>query len=123
MFEERKKKFQRTEGLPGPTLAWSVEEMGKRNRKDLRKLYGMEEVSEDVYNTIMRADSGDASDADYRILEQYMKEKKMEIRAVKERLGLEGGGRTRLPGKAAENVLVNLYKLTEYTLDKEDDDD
>ena len=79
MFEKCKKKFRGTEGLLKSTPAWSVGAMAKRNRKDLRKLYGMDEVSSEIYDTIMRGDNGDASDADHRILDQYMKEKKQEI--------------------------------------------
>ena len=123
MFEKCKKKFRETESLPGTTSAWSVSGMGKRNRKDLRRLYGMDEVSQEIYDTIMRADNGDASDADHRILEQYIKEKKQEIRSVKRGLGIEGGGVARPPGRMAESIIINWHELKKYTLEEEDDGD
>ena len=89
-------------------------------RRDLSRLYGMSPVSEEIYDTIMRADNGKATDSDYRILEQYIKEKTNEIKQRKIILGYEGGGSRRGPGKMAENVLLDLNKLMKFTEDEED---
>ena len=91
-----------------------------RDRKDLSRLYGMEPVSTEIYDTIMRADNGQASDADYRTLDQYIKEKTSEIRTKKIILGLEGSGSRSSPGKLAELGLINFSYLMKLNEDEDD---
>ena len=90
------------------------------DRKDLTRLYGMEPVSDEIYETIMRADNGRATDADYRKLEQYMKEKTNEIKQRKIILGYEGGGERRSPGRMAEGALINIGNLIKLNEDEDD---
>ena len=91
----------------------------RRSRKDLSRLYGMEPVSDEIYDTIMRADNGRATESDYLILAQYIKEKTFEIKQRKIALGYEGGGSRRSPGKMAENTLIDFRQL--YKEDDEED--
>ena len=100
------------------SFAWDMTSP-KKQRKDLTRLYGMDPVPDSIYEAIMRADNGDANKRELLILEQYIKEKKAEIRRRKEHLGIEGQGTRSEAGRAAENVLVlrSFFEL------REDDDD
>ena len=91
-----------------------------RDRKDLSRLYGMEPVPVEIYDTIMRADNGQASDAEHRILKQYIKEKTSEIKLRKIAMGFEGGGGKRSPGRLAENSMVDLTFLSKFFEDEDD---
>ena len=94
-----------------------------RNRRDLARLYGMAPVSDDIYDTIMRADNGRATDRESRMLEQYIKEKTAEIRYRKMNMNLEGGGKNRGPGRMAENSLLDLAGLIRDNEESEDSDE
>ena len=82
----------------------------------------MSEVSSDMYDMIMRADDGRSTPLEEIVLEQYIKDKTAEIRLTKMALGLEGQGTRRTPGRAAENVLQNLYTLSKYQDEDEQDE-
>ena len=100
------------------SIAWYMSK--PKDRKDLSKLYGMEPVSNKMYDTIMRAENGRATESDYRELEQYMKEKTNEIKHRKRILGYEGGGARRGPGRMAENTLLDWSRLIKLTEDEDD---
>ena len=91
-----------------------------KDRKDLSTLYGMEPVSDKIYEAIMRADNGRASIYDYMVLDHYMKEKTSEIKLRKRILGYEGGGLRRGPGRMAENSLLDWGRLIKLTEEEED---
>tara|TARA_E500000331_G_scaffold235058_1_gene225326 strand:+ start:3175 stop:3468 length:294 start_codon:yes stop_codon:yes gene_type:complete len=91
-----------------------------RDRKDLSRLYGMEPVPVEIYDTIMRADNGQATDAEHRILNQYIKEKTSEIKLRKIAMGFEGGAGKKTPGKMAENSLIDISFLSKL-IENEDD--
>jgi len=97
--------------------------MVKRERKNLSCLYGMRPVPDDIYEMIMRADSGVADESEFRILDQYIKEKKHEIRRKKMEIGSEGSGPRRGPGKLAENNLFDLTELVKLIREDEDCDE
>jgi len=94
--------------------------MPKRERKDLDKLYGMDPVPDDIYDMVMRADSGNATSNEHAILDQYVKGKTEEIRRKKIELGLEGSGYRPVFGKLAENCFVDLRKM--FLLSREDEE-
>ena len=94
--------------------------MPKRERKDLAKLYGMDPVPDDIYDMVMRADSGKATEGEHILLDQYVKEKTEEIKRRKIELGLEGGGYRPSFGKLAENSFVDLRKM--FLLSREDEE-
>tara|TARA_R100000655_G_scaffold75875_3_gene114832 strand:+ start:735 stop:1205 length:471 start_codon:yes stop_codon:yes gene_type:complete len=110
--------LRKVEAIRPASTTWYMSK--PKDRKDLSKLYGMEPVSDEIYDTIMRAENGQATEADYRELEQYMKEKTNEIKQRKRILGYEGGGSRRGPGRMAENTLIDLSGLVKL---KEDEDD
>ena len=61
----------------------------KRARKDLTNLYGMSPVPDEIYDMIMRADNGRATQEEVFILDGYIAIKTEEIRRVKMELGHE----------------------------------
>ena len=88
----------------------------KINRRDLSRLYGLDPVPDYIYESIMRADMGKATELEMIVLDEYIEEKKLEIRAKKSELNLEGGGVRHGVGRAAENILdlnSSLEKLFE----------
>ena len=112
MFKKGKKDFCGFSDFPGTpngrNLSYS---MGKeRTRKDLKRLYGMEPVSSEMYDCIMRADNGRATPAEHRVLEQYIKEKTHEIKRFKGEKNMEGSGPRRAPGRIA-GALVDIRSL------------
>ena len=94
--------------------------MSKRNRKDLRNLYGLPEVPEDIYDTIMRADNGKATEHELLILELYIDRKKKDIRERKLELGLEGRGGGMGFGKLAERACVLSERPSKLYLEDEE---
>lgn len=120
MFENCKKKFQESSGLPGTSLAGGLIKMSKRNRKDLRNLYGLPEVPEDIYDAIMRADNGKATDHEMLVLELYIEQKKKDIRERKLELGLEGRGGGMGFGKLAERACVLSERPSKLYLEDEE---
>lgn len=86
-------------------------------------LYGMDPVPDNIYDLIMRADNGKATNLEHLLLEQYIKEKTCEIRKRKEALGIEGCGVHRRPGRMAENCLLNLQQLIIENDDDEEQDE
>ena len=126
VFGNGKKKFPGHEKVFETTAGWSLSaamSRKHRNRRDLARLYGMEPVSDEIYDTIMRADNGRATDGERRILEQYIKEKTAEIRCRKMNMDLEGGGMNRAPGRIAENSLLDLAGLIRDNEESEDSDE
>jgi len=126
VFENGKKKFRGYEKIPEATPGWGMSaamSRKHRNRRDLARLYGMAPVSDDIYDTIMRADNGRATDRESRMLEQYIKEKTAEIRYRKMNMNLEGGGKNRGPGRMAENSLLDLAGLIRDNEESEDSDE
>lgn len=95
---------------------------GKRNRKDLARLYGMEPVSDEIYDAIMRADNGRATPEEHRLLEQYIKEKTAEIKRVKHDMDLEGNGPARGPGRIA-GTIIDFRSLIMDNEDGEESDE
>ena len=91
------------------------------DRRDLSRLYGMDPVPDYIYEAIMRADNGKATKSDLAILEYYIEEKKKEIRERKMELGIEGAGIRSGLGRAAENVMVNVFEGLKK--DEESDND
>ena len=110
--------LRKTKTVRRASFKWDMRK--PRDRKDLSRLYGMEPVSTEIYDTIMRADNGQATDADYRLLDQYIKEKTSEIRTKKLILGLEGTGARSSPGKLAEIGLINFSYLMKLNEDEDD---
>lgn len=110
--------LRKTKTVRRASFKWDMRK--PRDRKDLTRLYGMKPVSTEIYDTIMRADNGQASDADYRVLDQYIKEKTAEIRTRKMILGFEGSGGRSSPSKMAETSLINLSYLMKLSEDEDD---
>ena len=119
-----KGKFFKDQGLYGTSNGGSLSAAmsGKRNRKDLARLYGMEPVSDEIYDTIMRADNGRATPEEHRALDQYIKEKTSEIKRVKYEKDLEGGGYLTRPGRIA-GMPVDMRTLIIQNEEKEDRDE
>ena len=109
--------LRKANAISPASIAWYMSK--PKDRKDLSRLYGMEPVAEEMYDTIMRADNGRASEKELRLLEQYMKEKTNEIKHRKRILGQEGGGTRRRVGRMAENALIDLSKLIKLTEDED----
>jgi len=84
----------------------------------LSRLYGMEPVSESMYDLIMRADEGRATPDEKMLIDQFIKDKMFEIRNRKEQMGLEGGGTRNRPGRIAEHCVINMIELNR---DKEEE--
>lgn len=102
---------------------WDIDWMSPRkiNRRDLSRLYGLDPVPDYIYESIMRADSGKATEGEVRILDHYIKEKKSEIRRQKEKHNLEGMGQRHAVGKIAENSLDGFRLLTRTEEDEDDE--
>lgn len=111
--------LRKTKAVRSASLAWDMSPP-KKERKDLTRLYGMDPVPDAIYEAIMRADNGESNSKEIRIVDQYIKEKKAEIRRRKEMLGIEGQGPRVSVGRAAENV---LFLKSFFELNKEEDDD
>lgn len=109
--------LRKANAISPASIAWYMSK--PKDRKDLSRLYGMEPVTEETYDTIMRAENGRASEKELRLLEQYMKEKTNEIKHRKRILGHEGGGAMRGVGRRAEDVLIDLSTLIKLTEDEE----
>lgn len=107
-----------TQTVRRASFKWNMRK--PRDRKDLSRLYGMEPVPVEIYDTIMRADNGQATDSEHRILKQYIKEKTSEIKLRKIAMGFEGGGGRKSPGRRAENSMVDLTFLSKFFEDEDD---
>ena len=125
VFEKSKKKFPGNEEVYQATTGWNLSAAmpKERQRRDLSRLYGMRPVSEEMYCIIMRAENGRATDGEYRLLEQHIKEKTEEIKERKRVMGLEGGGRNRNPGRLAESARLDLMGLVKNNEEDEDNDE
>ena len=125
LFENSKKKFPGTEEISQTTTGWNLNvDMDKeRKRRNLSRLYGMNPVSSEIYEAIMRADNGKATDGDYRVLEQHIREKTAEIRDKKRELRLEGGGMNARPGRIAETTHLDLMSLIKDNAEDEDNNE
>ena len=114
LLNQRDGCVQETKTVRRSPFKWDMRK--PRDRKDLSRLYGMEPVPVEIYDTIMRADNGQATAAEHEVLEQYMKEKTSEIKCRKISMGFEGGSGKKTVGKMAENSLIDmtfLFKLME----------
>jgi len=92
----------------------------KRKRKDLSNLYGMDACPENIYEMIMRADNGNASEEEQKKVDGYILSKMNEIRFRKVAMGFEGGGARRSPGRMAESSYVNVTELLKIQEDEDD---
>ena len=96
------------------SVAWDImldPAREKRERKDLHCLYGMSPVPENIYKMMIKADSEEAGPDEIRILEQYIKEKKFEIRKRKMEIGAEGKKPRRYLPKMAGDGLFNIAEI------------
>ena len=123
MFEGSTGCLRKTKAVSSAPAAWNIGKISPRkiNRRDLRRLYGLDPVPDYIYESIMRADMDKATELELIILEEYVEEKKMEIRARKEELGLEGGGTRYGVGRAAENIF-NINNTLERNVVDDDNE-
>ena len=120
VFEKRKKKFRGTAGLSESSTGRDIGQMSRRNRKDLRNLYGMNEVPDEIYDMIMRADNGKVNEVESIVLEEYIEEKKLEIRKRKIELGIEGRGSSRSIGRLAQQSCLLFREPNKLYLEDEE---